>query len=210
MKMHKVSVVLANLMSSKGVLNNETKARLDLARKLDSESKSEIIFLCGWAYRPDCSITIADAMKDYLSGHSSGFENRIVCQKFSRDTVGDAVFTCLYLLELFEDLSSVDLHVITSDYHARRTKEVFTFVFGNSPFISVHSSPTLNGNGFASKELDSLEAFRKTFSTSSSGDLHSIYLSLRNNHPFYNGLVHPQIEEMNEASRHIKRLLCSS
>lgn len=204
-----VTVVLANLMSNKGELNAETKARIDLAAKLDSELQSDIILLCGWAYRPDCSLAIADAMKAYISTQSPGLAKKAVCQKLSRDTVGDAVFTRLCLRELFLGQSSFSLNVITSDYHAKRTGEIFDFVFGAGTFIGVKGALGFNSDMLKTREMQSLEAFRKTFSDASAGDLDSIYLSLVNNHPFYNGAIYPRIESLSEVSWHIKMSLAS-
>lgn len=207
MKQPRVSVVLGNLLSSKGELNAETMARIDLATKLDSELRSDVIVLCGWAYRPDCSLTIADAMKSYILTRSPKLAGRAVCQKLSRDTVGDAVFTRLYLRELFVGLACVHLSVVTSDYHASRTQEVFDFIFGANSFISVQGAPGFNSDISVKREAQSLAAFRKTFFSSSAGDLDSIYFSLRNNHPFYNGAIYPQIDEMTEVSSRIRRSL---
>ena len=209
MKPRRVSIILANLMNNKGELNAETKARIGLAAKLDSELQSDVILLCGWAYRQDCSLSIADAMKAYISTQFPELAKKAVCQKHSRDTVGDAVFTRLYLRELFISLSSFNLNVITSDYHTKRTQEIFDFIFGGSSFIDVKGAPGFDSEISATREIESVEAFRKTFCNSSAGDLSSIYFCLANNHPFYNGAIYPRIEEMSETSWNIKRSLAS-
>jgi hypothetical protein len=209
MKPPTVIVVLANLMTNKGKPNAETVARLDLAAKIDLELRSDVIMLCGWAYRPDCSLTIADAMKTYIQTQFPGLGERIVCQRLSRDTVGDAIFTRLYLRELFTGRSPVNLNVITSDYHIKRVNEVFKFVFGVSSLISIKGVPTLNSDASAAKEMQSLAAFRKTFADSSAGDLNSIYFCLRRNHPLYNGTNYQRIEEMSEVLSQIKSSLDS-
>lgn len=209
MKLPRATIVLANLMSSKGDLNAETKARIDLAIKLDSELLSDVILLCGWAYRPDSSIAIADAMKAYTSRQFPEVAKRSVCQKLSRDTVGDAVFARLYLRELFIGHSSFNLNVITSDYHTKRTEEIFDFIFGSGTSICVKGAPSLNCYMSEMKEMQSLEAFRKSFSDATPGDLDSIYFSLINSHPYYNGAIYPQIEDMSVVSWNIKSYLAS-
>lgn len=209
MKQPIITVVLANLMSSRGEPNAETKARIDLAAKLDSELQSDVILLCGWAYRPDCPLTIADAMKAHILTQFPELADKAVCQRLSRDTVGDAVFTRLYLRERFIGQSSFSLNVITSDYHAKRTKEIFDFIFDAGTIITVKSAPGFNRDTSATKEMRSLEVFRQTFSDATAGDLDSIYFSLRNNHPYYNGAIHPQIEEMGNASGYIKKPFAS-
>ena len=209
MKLPVITVVLANLMSNIGELNTESKARIDLAAKLDSELQAEIILLCGWAYRHDCSLTIADAMKVYVSKQFPKLAEKAVCQKLSRDTVGDAVFSRICLDEIFIGHSSFSLNVITSDYHAKRTEEIFDFVFGADSVISVKGTPGFNRDMSATKEMESLEAFRKTFSDVSAGDLDSIYSSLINEHHFYNGAIYTRIGKMNEVSQNIKTYLAS-
>jgi hypothetical protein len=209
-KLPSATIVLANLMSSEGELNVETKARIDLAVKLHCKLPSDVILLCGWAYRPDCSIAIADAMKSYILAQFPGFAEKIVCQKLSRDTVGDAVFARICLGELFMGISSFNLNVVTSDYHAKRVQEIFSFVFGKCSSITVAGAPGFSDKRSAAKEIRSLEAFRNTFFDASAGDLNSIYLSLMKNHPFYNGFIHPRIEARSATSLDIRRSLASS
>ena len=203
------TIVLANLMSSEGELNAESKARIDSAVKLHSKHPSDVILLCGWAYRPDSSIAIADAMKSYVLAQFPWLAQKIVCQKLSRDTVGDAVFSRVCLSELFISISSFNLNVITSDYHVMRTQEIFSFVFGKRSTIRVTGAPGFGDKMSTTKEVRSLEAFRNTFSDASAGDLNSIYLSLMNNHPFYNGFIHPRIEDMSSTSLDIRKSLVS-
>ena len=209
MRLPSATIVLANLMSSEGELNAETKARIDSAVKLHHKLPSDVILLCGWAYRPDCSIAIADAMKSYILDKFPGIAEKVVCQKLSRDTVGDAVFARICLSELFEGISSFNLNVVTSDYHARRTQEIFDFVFGKCSSINVPGVPGFSGKGSAAKEIRSLEAFRNTFSDATAGDLNSIYLSLMNNHPFYNGFIHQRIDDIKATSLDVRRSLAS-
>ena len=203
------TVILANLMSSKGELNAETKARIDLAVKLDAALKSDVILLCGWAYRSDCSLTIADAMKAYALAQYPGLAKKLICQKLSRDTGGDAIFCRLYLRELFISQSSFNLNVVTSDYHSKRTCEIFNFTFGTGALITVYGAPGFASEMSTTKERQSLEEFRKTFSNASAGDLDSIYLSLANWHPFYNGVIHPQIEKINQSTWQVKSYLAT-
>jgi len=205
----KVTIVLANLMNSKGELNAESIARIDLAAKLDSEFRSDFIMLCGWAYRTDCPLTIAEAMNKYILSQYSELAKRAVCQDLSRDTVGDAVFTRLYLHALFVDISCVDLIVITSDYHVGRAQQVFDFILGSTSSISVKGVPGFSGPMSETKERQSLAAFRHTFSKSTAGDLDSIYFCLRNRHPFYDGTIYPRIEDLSTVSFRLKSSLHS-
>lgn len=194
-------------MSSSGELNSETKARVDLAFDLDCESRSDLIMLSGWAYRPDCSIAIADAMKRYISGQVPSATGKLVCQRLSRDTVGDAVFARLWFNELFSNETTLELNVVTSDYHTKRTQEIFDFVFAPCSSISVKGAAGFGDKVSETREIQSLEEFRRTFSGVPAGDLKSIYWTLRKNHPFYNGMIYPRIGDIRTTSSEIKKQL---
>jgi hypothetical protein len=191
-------------MSDRGELNNETAARVDLAVQLEQSQQSDIVVLCGWDYRPDCSIAIADAMHKYIVNYYPTFASKLICQRLSRDTVGDAVFSRIYIDEFFGNSSSRAVCVTTSDYHVNRTRAVFEFVFGHNCGIIVNGASGFGSSALASKESESLAAFRKTFSEVTPGDMNSIFASLRNSHPFYNGEVHPKIRHFHEVAQELK------
>lgn len=197
--MKRFSIVLANLMSERGELNAETIARVDLAAQNEKNEVSTLILLCGWPYRLDSDIAIADAMREYLLAKHPAFSQRTRCQRLSRDTVGDAVFSRIYLDSLMGGKVTCLVNVVTSDYHVDRTREIFEFVFGRTCSVSVSGVPGFQHEDSATREADSLAAFRNTFSNALPGDLSSIYAALRNRHPFYNGQVYPKIECLDDA-----------
>ena len=126
--MIRVSVILANLMDKYGNLNAESAARVDCAVAHDSLVESSIFLLCGWAYREDSEIAIADAMHEYTRKRYPSISTRVICQRTSRDTVGDALFSRIYLDRLTRG-SCYSVKVTTSDYHVERTSEIFNFFF---------------------------------------------------------------------------------
>jgi uncharacterized SAM-binding protein YcdF (DUF218 family) len=198
--MKRFSIVLANLMSERGELNAETAARVDLAAQIERNEGSTLILLCGWPYRSDSDIAIADAMREYLLARHPSFSQKTRCQRLSRDTVGDAVFSRIYLGNLIGGLSTCLVNVVTSDYHVDRTKEIFEFVFGPTCSVSVSGAPGFQHEESAKREADSLAAFRNTFGDVLPGDLNSIYSALWNRHPFYNGQVYPRISRLDEVA----------
>lgn len=200
-----IIIVLANLMSSNGELNNETKSRVELAASLDKLVSSEMILLCGWCYRPDCELPIADAMNSYLINEYPDLGPKILCQRHSRDTVGDAIFSRIFTQDRgFGVVTPV--HVVTSDYHVPRVSEIFNFVYGADYNITVHGSTTFPDPALSSQsETDSLKAFRSTFSEIEIGDLPSMLSTLRKRHPYYNGETFPRI---GDDSQVIKLLRC--
>jgi len=208
--MTKFCVVLANLMSESGELNAETISRIELAALLETkaEKKFDLFIMCGWPYRSDCDIAIADAMKEYMLSRYPTLSRKIISQSLSRDTVGDAIFTRICIGELMDIKNCpLDLTVVTSDYHVSRTKAIFDFVFGDKFSISVKGALGFNHVGLEIKEAQSLSSFRNSFSDSVSGDLESIYLSLCRKHPFYNGKVFPRIGELSCVINQLKSFL---
>lgn len=182
-------IVLANEMDKDGVLNKESSLRASLAAKMVKDYKIPHVITCGWAYRADSDVKIADAFKSYIVklGVSAG---QILTEENSRDTVGDAVFT---RLNLVEPLGLRKFYVVTSNYHVARTRKVFNFVYGSNFSLDVIGADVEFDDGFLSKETESEIAFDRTFCNVNIGDMAQIMETLRRNHPFYNGKIYPKI-----------------
>jgi len=183
-------IVLANLMDSRGQLNLESKLRAQMAVEIFNEKRASYLITCGWAYRPDCDIKIADAFRSYIVnnlGINSGF---VLTELNSRDTVGDAVFTKVNLAIPF---LWKRIHVVTSDYHVARAKEVFTFIYGKHFSIEVSGVSIPDADTKFSNEISSINIFRKTFMDIESGNDEQILNRIKQHHPFYNGAVYPAI-----------------
>ena len=86
-------IVLANEMDSSGILNNESKSRAIKAVEMFKYTSSRYILACGWNYRVDTDIKIADAFKKYMNKELGVSNDNILVEANSRDTVGDAYFT---------------------------------------------------------------------------------------------------------------------
>ena len=182
-------IVLANEMDKNGVLNKESSLRANLAAKMAKDYKIPYVITCGWAYRADCVIKIADAFKSYIVKLGVRSEH-ILTEVNSRDTVGDAVFT---RLNLVEPLGFRNFCVVTSNYHVARTRKVFNFVYGSDFSIDVIGADVEFDDSFFSKETESEIAFDRTFCGVNISDMGQIMDALRNNHPFYNGEIYSKI-----------------
>ena len=185
-----VVIVLANQMDSSGALNLESRARAEKAIKVLSEKKIPSIVTCGWAYRSDSDIKIANAFKAYIVNTLGMDPKRVITELNSRDTVGDAFFT---KTKLAIPCGWRKICVVTSEYHVPRTKEIFKFIYGDEFDISIFGVNVEFDDNVIQRELASIRAFRKTFFGVESGNDSQILSRLRECHPFYNGQIFEKI-----------------
>ena len=179
-------VVLANWMDENGLLNSETSSRLDKSIELLRNGRSHLL-LMGWPCVKGCEISIAEAMESYCI--TLGVPaNQLLLDKRSRDTVGDAIYSRLYLNQ-FNDVS--DITVVSSDYHIDRVRVVFNQIYGDSYNMEFASART--GLERTANEKASIQAFHNTFSGIKAGDLDEFEDRMLLKHPFYNGIMHPKV-----------------
>ncbi|ADD67418.1 protein of unknown function DUF218 [Denitrovibrio acetiphilus DSM 12809] len=182
-------IVLANLMDREGFLNEETSRRMDLAIEEFNKDKAPWMITCGWDYRDDSSIKIADAMKKYAKEKNIPVD-RIIVELNSRDTVGDAIFT---KNNIVKNKEWKKILVVTSDYHVDRTRKIFEFVYGDQYHIDVIGSETEQKNELKINEERSLNKFYETFEGIESGSDDLIKNRLIDKHPFYNGEIYSKV-----------------
>lgn len=182
-------IVLANEMDENGNLNSESISRIKLACDSYFKNLAEVLVTCGWDYRNDSDLFIADAMKSYAMGLGVP-ANNILTETNSRDTVGDAFFTKQKILK---PNKWENLLIITSDYHVERTSKIFQFIYGNDYNIEVMGAGCFDSDKKQLSEKKSIEAFNNTFANTISGDDSQIYDALSSKHPFYNGTIYPKI-----------------
>ena len=181
-------VVLGHHMSSNGELDDESKSRvLKLVQCLQGKSE-QLIFFCGWDYRKDSKIKLANALRDFFLEHSDDVHN-IFLSDTSRDTVGDAV---LLKYNFGQQINEKSINVVTSDYHVLRAKKIFEFVFFENNII-LHPAIIGNNNDLISNETKSIETFEKTFRGIRPGEINDIYERLVSSHPYYNGTIYSKI-----------------
>lgn len=186
--MYDAIIVLANLMDPAGRLNDETCARLTKAGDLLRTHDAPLIVPCGWAYRDDSDICIADAMAAHAVRDMAIPESKILTETASRDTVGDAVFT---KRNLANPIGWQRIVVVTSAYHSVRAREIFSFVYGQP--IKVVAAASAETPALAASEEKSIQAFRATFASIDPGDDDAIFERLTARHPFYNGEIYPKV-----------------
>ncbi len=187
-------IVLGNLMDKEGKLNTESSSRMEVAIDAFNNNQAPYIITCGWAYRDDSPIAIADAMKMYAIETGGVPSGSVITEVNSRDTVGDAVFT---KINIALNVGWNNFLVVTSDYHISRTYEIFTYVYGEQYSFKVigAATDTDRNQELSENEKKSIHAFHETFLGIEAGNVELIYERLCEKHPYYNGLVHPRISD---------------
>lgn len=170
-------------MDPHGTLNPESESRLAKSCQLANEHDA-ILVSTGWDYRKDCFLQIGIAMRDRAIDAYGISPDRVLVDTAARDTVGDAVFT---KLNLANGRNWSRICVVTSDYHAARSLQIFRFVYGAGYMIDAVGVPAEMSVGRAESEMASLNTFSATFSGIESGDDVAILTRLLGRHPFYNG-----------------------
>jgi len=182
-------IVLANEMDINGNLNAESLGRINLACEQYFNKVSDKLITCGWDYRKDSELFIGNVLKSYAINLGVPAEV-IIAELNSRDTVGDAFFT---KVNIIEKTNWKNLLVVTSDYHVLRTAKIFNFIYGPSYEINVIGAP---GSESAEKKISeekSTIAFENTFKGVEPGNDKEIFERLSNSHPFYNGKIYSKI-----------------
>lgn len=186
--MYNAVIVLANLMDAGGRPNDVSVARLSLACEFIRNGLAPVLVTCGWNYRIDTDIRIADALADYAMRHFGLGKHQVITEPNSRDTVGEAIFT---KRNLFNRYGWRSLLVVTSEYHVARASEIFSFVYGGALDFAGAEGP--DSPALVASEAKSLKAFRATFKGIRAGEDAAIYQRLIVAHPFYNGDVYSSI-----------------
>ena len=177
-------LVLAHLMKRNGTLDIESKRRADLGAKIFYTKKADFIITSGWAYRLDSNISISEAFGEYLRKKHRINDSKILESKQSRDTVGDALFFRRKFLNLYQINQLV---VVTSDYHAARTKEIFEFILPSSTDFLIQKIETDRNMETQQNEKKSLQNFRQTFAGLKNANCNDLFQRLYQKHPLYNG-----------------------
>lgn len=187
----KALVVLSHLMSRDCVLGAESAARARLAIDKFKAENYEYFITIGWAYRSDCDTAISDVVKEFIIDNSDLDSHSVTSLSSSRDTVGDAY----YCLDFFQNSNIEELHVVTSDYHVKRTDLIFKTLFNDKLVIKVFGAATeaINNTEILTHETKSIQAFENTFSQTNCADIDDIKHTMSIKHPFYNGRIYPKI-----------------
>jgi 3-deoxy-D-manno-octulosonic-acid transferase len=175
-------VVLGHEMNSDGLPDAETMARLERATGLFKDMPNAVLVTSGWAYRDDTDLSLAEAVAQAAQTQYGVPNGKIVAIPSSRDTVGDAVFSC-------EAVKAEKVVVVTRQYHTERARQIFRFVLPEATELDVIGTGEAMTPERDESEQESLAAFENTFAGIEPGDFPAILQRLKSAHLFYNGSV---------------------
>jgi uncharacterized SAM-binding protein YcdF (DUF218 family) len=115
-------VVLGYVLNSDGSLKPEAKGRCDVAYESAMKYPNSLIFVTGGGTASgNKTATEGGQMKEYLVNVKGLDENRIITETRAMDTIQNAEYTIIELIE--KNIKTIT--VITSDYHVRRGSILF-------------------------------------------------------------------------------------
>jgi len=178
----KYVVILAHEMDADGCLSENSIARVDWAVKVFGIGANTTYITSGGLLRPHWPEPLAEVVADRLVGRWNVGRKRIILLPSPKDTVGEAFFSRLELLDRLPG----SVHVVTQEYHGKRAKIIFEYVYGNGNVCSYSLAQNIkNDSEYAVSEKKSINAFLETFRNVPSGDIQAIGKQLYGFHPLY-------------------------
>ncbi len=179
-------ICLSHKINTNNTLSSDSKSRLRKAASVFNKNSLDFFITTGWKYR--------DSMTEPLST----FLSKVALKKFSipkdniielpeaKDTVGEALFLKRLSLSLSYQIN--EIHVITSDWHIKRAKEIFKFIFGNDnePLLIFYEIKGTIKEHKIEQKNNSIKKFRNLVENCEPGDFESIFNKVMNFHPLYN------------------------
>lgn len=184
-------IVLSHKFNDDGTIDDETKKRIDIGMYHLLQNMSRTLILSGGISLQN-GMTYAEKMAQYLRGKSSTLCQAPFLENESLDTVGQAIFC---RRDIIDPQGFKSFRVITHKYHTERTKDIFDFVFPASQEYIVdyfgidRAEDTQEELEKSLHELDSDDAFHKTFEGIEAGDIDAIVKRLYERHPLYKKVI---------------------
>ena len=165
-------LVLSSNLDHEGNLTRYSISRIEEAFRVYAIGETNRIALSG---------STSQQMKEYLI-QKNVFDGAISLEDFSKDTLGNAVFSKLVLA-----LPNVwrNILVVSSDFHIPRVRKIFDFVYGCDFQVNYYGTQFNGGIDFSRKERESLQTFRETFEGIQAGDDTMILKRLFERHELY-------------------------
>jgi uncharacterized SAM-binding protein YcdF (DUF218 family) len=157
-----VIIVLGNDPRPSKKIPDLMKSRLNACINYYQKIPSPVILSGGYAlsYEKDPGFREAKIMKDFLLKKGIPKE-KIILECKSRDTAGNALFT----KQIVQKHNWKNILIITSDFHIKRTKTTFNFIYGNGYKIKVKgiktNFPSEKAREIKKRELHSIKGLKQ-------------------------------------------------
>ena len=190
-------IVLGAGLTKKWTLPKEAKERCNKAIGEFHKHNPKYIIVSGkysYKLKKKPHKTEAKLMKEFLE--SKGIpSNKILTEKHSKDTFGNAYFTRQYIID---PKRIKNIAIITSDYHIPKAAFLFRKIYGKQ--YTLHFIAARSSHG--PKQLQRLKTREKIvrrilttyLSSIKDGDMKSLKKYLYNTHPIYKSKKGPAVE----------------
>lgn len=178
-------VCLSHQLDVHNQLSNDSLKRLNMACKIYKEKKCAFLVTTGWAYKKELKKPLSSIMAEHAHRNFKIPLDRIFQEPKAKDTVGEAYFIKKNFFLNNKNLKK--FHIVTSDWHLERAKEIFKFIFGLSEDPKLNFYPIEGDQTLKEKEKrnKSIIEFRKMMKSCNRGDLSEIYYKMNKYHSLY-------------------------
>jgi uncharacterized SAM-binding protein YcdF (DUF218 family) len=177
---------LSHELNDKNDLSIDSVNRLKASSALYDSYDCEYFITTGWKYKKDLQSPLSTIMAEYAIKNFNINKTSIYEEPLAKDTVGEAYFVKRNFFQANLDINK--LIVVTSDWHLKRAKEIFQFIFSeiDDPKLYFHEVP--GDIAYQKKEASnsSIYAFREMTKFCKKGNLDDIYSKILQHHHLYN------------------------
>jgi hypothetical protein len=166
-------------------LSHDSFARLKKACSIFFSNSCNYLVTTGWKYRDDLKTELSDFMAKIAVEEFKLEERNILQIKEAKDTVGEALFLKKFLKDGSYDV--LEIFVVTSNWHIKRAKEIFSFIFGakDDPEISFIEVKGDNNLELIEKQNKSLDKFFNAVKDCNPKDFNELYNTIIESHELY-------------------------
>jgi len=179
-------ICLSHELNAGNDLSVDSVNRLKKTSELYDSHDCKYLITTGWKYKTDLETTLSKIMAQYAIDHFGISKDAIYEEPLAKDTVGEAYFVKRNFFEV--NLHINKLIIVTSDWHLKRAKEIFEYIFSeaNDPKLYFYEVP--GETAYQAKEASnsSILAFREMTKFCKKGDLDDIYSKMLKHHHLYN------------------------
>jgi len=182
----KLCICLSHQIRKDLTLSFDALKRIKKTSEIYNEIKASFFVTTGWQYDTHLNEPMCKIMSKYAINILNIDKKNIIEISEAKDTVGEALFLKITLKKL--NLKINEMHVITSDWHLERSKEIFDFIFGgkDDPRLLYYEIKGDLKEREREKINQSILKFRRLKDRCIPGDIKYIYKEVMKTHPMYN------------------------